>query len=193
MLTHTDLRALQAKSLKMQGWFRQQTFSPENEKTLRRFSSWEVAELILGLNQSTFRGKMAADPTLPAGMVEPDDAPGDEGLRHRAAVEALEEAGVDVPERDLEVLGGETFASPGTTDEKLFFCAVRVDNLERIPRVEPTGDGSVMEEWGRVHVLGLHDALARCRDGRIPDMKTELALARLAARLAARLTERAEA
>lgn len=72
MLTHKDLQALQAKSLKMQGWIRQQTFSPENEKTLRRFSSWEVAELIFGLNQSTFRGKMAADPTLPAGKVEPD-------------------------------------------------------------------------------------------------------------------------
>ena len=72
MLTHAELRELQTKSLKMQGWIRQQTFSPENEKTLRRFSSWEVAELILGLNQSTFRGKMAADPTLPAGMVEPE-------------------------------------------------------------------------------------------------------------------------
>ncbi len=72
MLTHTDLRDLQLRSLKMQGWIRQQTFSPENVKTLRRFSSWEVAELILGINQSTFRGKMAADPTLPAGKVEPD-------------------------------------------------------------------------------------------------------------------------
>jgi Mrp family chromosome partitioning ATPase len=72
MLTHSDLREMQAKSLKMQGWIRQQTFSPENEKTLRRFSSWEVSELILGLNQSTFRGKMAADPTLPAGKVEPE-------------------------------------------------------------------------------------------------------------------------
>jgi len=72
MLTHTDLRELQAKSLKMQSWIRQQTFSPENEKRLRRFSSWEVAELILGMNQSTFRGKLAADPTLPAGKVEPD-------------------------------------------------------------------------------------------------------------------------
>ncbi len=50
MLTHTDLRELQTRSLKMQGWIRQQTFSPENVKTLRRFSSWEVAELILGLN-----------------------------------------------------------------------------------------------------------------------------------------------
>src|SRR6056297_16109 len=72
MLTHTDLRELQTRSLKMQGWIRQQTFSPESTKTLRRFSSWEVSELIFGLNQSTFRGKMAADPTLPAGKVEPD-------------------------------------------------------------------------------------------------------------------------
>ncbi len=72
MLTHTDLRNLQTRSLKMQSWIRQQTFSPENTKTLRRFSSWEVSELILGLNQSTFRGKIAADPTLPAGKVEPD-------------------------------------------------------------------------------------------------------------------------
>ena len=72
MFTHEDLRVLQSRSLKMQGWIRQQTFSPENEKTLRRFSSWEVAELILGLNQSTFRGRLAADPTFPAGKVEPD-------------------------------------------------------------------------------------------------------------------------
>lgn len=72
MFTHTDLRALQNKSLKMQSWIRQQTYSPEHEKTLRRFSSWEVAELILGLNQSTFRGKLASDPTLPSGKVEVD-------------------------------------------------------------------------------------------------------------------------
>ncbi|MFV0490287.1 MAG: AAA family ATPase [Pseudorhodobacter sp.] len=72
MLTHQDLREIQTKSLRMQGWIRQQTFSPENQKTLRRFSSWEVSELILGMNQNTFRGKMAADASLPAGMVEPD-------------------------------------------------------------------------------------------------------------------------
>ena len=46
MYTHEDLSRLQAQSLKMQSWIRQQTFSPENQKTLRRFSSWEVAELI---------------------------------------------------------------------------------------------------------------------------------------------------
>ncbi len=72
MFTHEDLSTLQARSLKLQGWIRQQTFSPEMEKTLRRFSSWEVSELIFRINQSTFRGKLAADPSLPAGEVEPD-------------------------------------------------------------------------------------------------------------------------
>ena len=62
MYSHQDLARLQAQSLKMQSWIRRQTFSPDNEKTLRRFSSWEVAELIFRMNQSTFRGKLAADP-----------------------------------------------------------------------------------------------------------------------------------
>lgn len=72
MFTHEDLAQLQAQSLKMQTWIRQQTFSPEMEKTLRRFSSWEVAELILKVNQSTLRGRMASDPSLPQGHVEED-------------------------------------------------------------------------------------------------------------------------
>lgn len=72
MYTHVDLAAMQAASLRMQGWIRKQTFSPESAKTLRRFSSWEVAELVFRVNQSTFRGKLAADPTLPAGAVEDD-------------------------------------------------------------------------------------------------------------------------
>ena len=72
MYTHEDLARLQAQSLKMQSWIRQQTFSPENIKTLRRFSSWEVSELIFQINQSTFRGRLAAEPDLPGGEVEPD-------------------------------------------------------------------------------------------------------------------------
>ena len=59
-------------SLKMQGWIRKQTFSPQMEKTLRRFSSWEVSELIFKVNQSTFRGRLMADPGLPDGEVEED-------------------------------------------------------------------------------------------------------------------------
>ncbi|PRY89432.1 AAA family ATPase [Donghicola tyrosinivorans] len=72
MYTHEDLSRLQAQSLKMQSWIRTQTFSPETTKRLRRFSSWEVSELILGINQSTFRGRLAADLDLPGGEVEPD-------------------------------------------------------------------------------------------------------------------------
>ena len=64
MFTHDDLAQMQAQSLKMQSWIRQQTFSPELEKRLRRFFSWEVAELILQVNQSTLRGRLAADPSL---------------------------------------------------------------------------------------------------------------------------------
>ncbi|WP_166418576.1 AAA family ATPase [Cochlodiniinecator piscidefendens] len=72
MFNHEDLAQMQAQSLKMQGWIRQQTFSPELAKTLRRFSSWEVGELIFKVNQSTLRGRLAADPSLPQGQVEED-------------------------------------------------------------------------------------------------------------------------
>ena len=57
MFTYADLAKLQAQSLKMQGHIRHQTYSPEMEKTLRRFSSWEVAELIFKTNPSTLRGR----------------------------------------------------------------------------------------------------------------------------------------
>ncbi|MFT6677083.1 MAG: cellulose biosynthesis protein BcsQ [Sulfitobacter sp.] len=85
MFTHQDLAKLQAQSLKMQGFIRQQTFSPENEKTLRRFSSWEVAELIFKVNQSTLRGRLAADPSLPQGQTE------EEGRQHWYSLEEINE------------------------------------------------------------------------------------------------------
>lgn len=72
MFDHTDLARMQSQSLKMQGWIRQQTFSPDHEKTLRRFSSWELGELIFKVNQSTLRGRLAAEPALPQGLVEED-------------------------------------------------------------------------------------------------------------------------
>ena len=72
MFSHEDLARLQTQSLRMQSWIRQQTYSPEMEKTLRRFSSWELGELIFKVNQSTLRGRLAADPSLPTGFVEDD-------------------------------------------------------------------------------------------------------------------------
>ena len=72
MFTHEDLSRMQSQSLRMQTWIRQQTYSPEMEKTLRRFSSWELGELIFRVNQSTLRGRLAVDPSLPQGLVEED-------------------------------------------------------------------------------------------------------------------------
>jgi hypothetical protein len=37
-----------------------------------------------------------------------------------------------------------------------------------------------MEEFGRVHVMELGEAITACRTGAIPDMKTEVGLLRLA-------------
>jgi ADP-ribose pyrophosphatase len=111
-----------------------------------------------------------------AGLVEPDDGPGESGLRRRAAREAHEEAGCDTPAEAFTLMGGETFASPGTSDEKVYYCAgpVRLSELRR-----PGGDGSVMEEVSEIVRHELGEAIEACRRGDIPDMKTELALLRL--------------
>jgi len=111
-----------------------------------------------------------------AGLVEASDGEGEAGMQQRAALEAREEAGCDVPAREFRVIGGETFASPGTSDEKVYYCAgpVRASELGTA-----TGDGSVMEEVGRLVRYELSAALEACRRGDIPDMKTELALFRL--------------
>ena len=72
MYTYEDLQQLRASSLKMQSWIRQQTFSPRTKRPCAAFPRWEVAELIFKINQSTFRGRLAAEPDLPGGEVEPD-------------------------------------------------------------------------------------------------------------------------
>ncbi len=112
-----------------------------------------------------------------AGLVEAGDGPGPPGLAKRAAIEAEEEAGLGLDPADFAVLGGETFASPGITDEKIFYCAgaARLESAG-----EASGDGSVMEEWSQLARFELREALTACRDGSIPDMKTEVALWRLA-------------
>lgn len=119
-----------------------------------------------------------------AGLLEPGDR-GPRGIARRAAAEVREEAGFTVRPSAVRPLGGPHFPSPGITDEKVFFTHVEVDLAAR---GQPTGDGSVQERAGRVLVLPLKVALARCRDGRIPDMKTEVGLGRLAALLARRRT-----
>ena len=112
-----------------------------------------------------------------AGLVEDGDGAGLPGLRHRAAAETLEEAGLTVDSQVFSALGGETFASPGTTDEKLYYVAGHVP-LEAAKG--GGGEGSVMEEWSELHRFELGAAIRACRTGEIPDLKTEVALLRLA-------------
>jgi ADP-ribose pyrophosphatase len=114
---------------------------------------------------------------LVAGVVEASDERGAAGLCQRAAVETEEETGLEVSPEAFRLVGGETFASPGMSDEKLYFCAAAADVAEA--RAGP-GDGSVMEEGAGIVLLELGEAIAACRAGDIPDMKTELGLLRLA-------------
>lgn len=115
-----------------------------------------------------------------AGLVEREDGPGPAGLARCAAREAEEEAGLALAPESFARLGGETFASPGTTDEKIFFTAAEARLADARPG---DGDGSVMEECAELVVMELGEAIRACRSGAIPDMKTEVALVRLADRL----------
>jgi len=71
MPDHRDLAALQARSLRLQDWIRKQTYSPENEKVLRRFSLWETAEFILRRDPAQLRKALAEDQALPRGEAAP--------------------------------------------------------------------------------------------------------------------------
>jgi ADP-ribose diphosphatase len=116
---------------------------------------------------------------IAAGVLEESDAV-PRGIERRAALEAHEECGLAVDPASVEPLGGAMFASPGCTDEKVEFRAahVPVDAAKG-----GAGDGSKMEEGQRVLVLDLVEAIARCRRGEIPDMKTEIGLLRLCDRI----------
>lgn len=118
---------------------------------------------------------------MPAGLLEDGDV-GDAGIARRAAAECVEETGIEFSPAATEPLGPPAFPTPGASDEKVFFACVRTP---LVPTTERAGDGSVMEEAGGLVVLSLDEAIRRCRDGAIPDMKTEIALVRLRDRLAA--------
>lgn len=112
---------------------------------------------------------------IAAGVLEAADA-GADGIERRAAAEAHEECGIAIDVGAVAALGGPSFPSPGVTDERVHFRAVAVDVAHA---GHAHGDGSPMEQGTRAVVLDLDDAIAQCRAGAIPDMKTELALLRL--------------
>jgi ADP-ribose pyrophosphatase len=116
---------------------------------------------------------------LVAGIIEREDT-GIEGIKHRAAEEAREEAGFRIEPDDVMLLG-DVFPSPGAMAEKFWLTAAEVaDPDDRLP---PEGDGSPMEEGGVIRWMLLDEAIAACVRGDIEDAKTELALRRLRDRL----------
>jgi ADP-ribose pyrophosphatase len=114
---------------------------------------------------------------LPAGLIEPAEALDLAGVRRAAARELREELGFDVTPDDLQELGPSVFPAPGMIAERQFFFAVEVDPSRRS---EPELDGSVLEEAGSVAMVEIGAALRMCREGLLPDSKTELALRRFA-------------
>ncbi len=112
-----------------------------------------------------------------AGMLEEEDGAGVAGVLRRASAEAEEEAGFLCPAERFTEIGEGSFASPGTSDEKVFYTAAAVGDAAP---GKPSGDGSVMEEVGAIVERELGSAIEACRSGTIPDMKTEIALLRLA-------------
>jgi ADP-ribose pyrophosphatase len=109
---------------------------------------------------------------VPAGLIEPDEAPADAASR-----ELAEELGFDVDPAAMLALGPWAFPAPGIIAEMHYFFHVEVDPLLRHPPLE---DGSVLEKDALIVDLPLSEALRHCRDGIIRDAKTELALRRLA-------------
>jgi ADP-ribose pyrophosphatase len=101
------------------------------------------------------------------------------GIQRRAAAEAHEEAGLTVAPADVVRLGAPSFPTCGMFAEKFHFVAAEVRQPEAA--VAPPTDGSPFEEGATLEWLDLDEALRRCDAGEMCDIKTELALRRLAA------------
>lgn len=132
-----------------------------------------------------------------AGVLEHGDAEESDGVGIRAIEEIKEETGLQDP---LNVLhhGTSLFASPGYTSEQLNFMRAElpfgVINHIRMngddENLVETGDGSPMEDGGRLLCIPLSMAINFCRTGTFRDMKTEVALCRLRDLLMADVVQR---
>ena len=109
-----------------------------------------------------------------AGLLEPEDV-GAAGLKTRCAAEVLEEAGFPVTPQSVRLLGAPFFLAPGILSEKIFPAACDVTGLLQ---QKPEGDGSPMEEGGKLRWRTATELLAAFDSGLIQDAKTELILQR---------------
>ncbi len=114
---------------------------------------------------------------------------GEAALRHRAAEEAREEAGLSVEEGAIRRLGGPTFPLPGIVSEKIHLLEAEVARPPGpdVYDAPHEGDGSPLEEGSHLQWRTLPDALRACEAGEIEDAKTELGFRRLAGRLGTKL------
>lgn len=64
---------MNSRSLAQQAAVRKATFSPEEIKTLRPFSIWEIASFMFDMSADTMRKHLADDPSLPQGKVLTED------------------------------------------------------------------------------------------------------------------------
>jgi ADP-ribose pyrophosphatase len=119
-----------------------------------------------------------------AGVLEPGET-GQAALSHRAAEEALEEAGVRLDPSRPALLGGPFFLVPGIASEKLHLLHAEVERFGTDGWFEAPqeGDGSPLEEGAELRWRELHAAIRACEAGEIADVKTEVAFRRLASRL----------
>jgi ADP-ribose pyrophosphatase len=115
---------------------------------------------------------------LPAGLIDEGESP-----RAAAAREIQEELGFAIPESAISDLGPPMHPAPAMIGELHYYFHVEVDPSAR---TEPLGDGSPLENDAVVLAIPLDEALAACRRGQISDLKTEVALRRLAEELASR-------
>ncbi len=119
-----------------------------------------------------------------AGVLEPGEL-GEAALRHRAAEEAREEAGLSIDPASIRRLGGAFFPVPGIVSEKIHVLEAEVRRAggPDVLDAPHEGDGSPLEEGSHLQWRTLEEALQACDAGQIEDAKTEIAFRRLAARM----------
>lgn len=119
---------------------------------------------------------------VPAGLIERGER-GEAGLFRRASAEVLEEVGFTLPPERFAMLGPASSLSPGLLAEKLHFVVAELTPDDR--QVAAVGDGHAVEEGSVSVFVRLEEALAAVDAGLVHDVKTEVALGRLARRVGA--------
>lgn len=138
---------------------------------------------VLLRDPNRFRGHLGGAESLwevPAGLVEPGEE-SDEGLRRAAARELEEETGFVLSPAAIEHLGPSGYPCPGVIAERQYFFSADVTDA---PSTRPSLDGSPLEFVGEVFAIPLSSALAELERLGALDIKTEVALRRLEAKLA---------